>query len=216
MTEISEHNAQGLDVAARAAAPYARLSPQTWRFILHWGNLGASWGVNRSIAQIHALLLLAEAPMPADAIADSLGLARSNVSNSLKDLVQWGLVRRAPVAGDRRDHFIAEGDIWEMGARIAALRKAREIDPAAEVLRDTLAEAREGLGASPGARRRLEELQELIGLLDGFYEQVSRLPKAKVLPALRLGAKAIELLSPFLGGRESAPAAPPARDDAQA
>ena len=90
------------------------------RFILHWGDMGDEWGVNRSVSQIHGLLYLAEAPMTAEDIADTLGMARSNVSNSIKELLSWGLIRRVPILGDRRDHFEAETDIWEVAAKIAA------------------------------------------------------------------------------------------------
>src|SRR5215216_4021415 len=90
------------------------------RFILHWGDMGDEWGVNRSVSQIHGLLYLAEAPMTAEDIAETLGMARSNVSNSIKELLAWNLIRRVPILGDRRDHFEAETDIWEVAARIAA------------------------------------------------------------------------------------------------
>src|ERR1700722_18880030 len=118
-----------------------KLSPAVERFILHWGDMGDQWGVNRSVSQIHGLLYLAEAPMTAEDIADRLGMARSNVSNSIKELLAWNLIRRVPILGDRRDHFEAETDIWEMVARIAAGRKEREFDPALKALRACVAEA---------------------------------------------------------------------------
>ena len=108
------------------------------RFILHWGDLGGQWGVNRSVAQIHALLYLSSRPLTAEDIAGQLGMARSNVSNSLKELLTWGLVARVPVRGDRRDHFEAEGDIWDIVTRIAIGRKAREIDPVIATLKACL------------------------------------------------------------------------------
>ena len=118
-----------------------RLPPAVERFVLKWGDMGSAWGVNRSVSQIHALLYLAGRPLTAEDIADSLGIARSNVSNSLKELMGWGLIRRVPIRGDRRDHFEAEGDIWELVTRIAIGRKAREIDPVVETLRACLADA---------------------------------------------------------------------------
>jgi DNA-binding transcriptional regulator GbsR (MarR family) len=117
------------------------LAPAVERFILHWGDMGNQWGVNRSVAQIHALLYLSARSLTAEEIAETLGLARSNVSNSIKELLGWKLIRRVPVLGDRRDHFEAETDIWEMVRRIAAGRKEREIDPAAQALRACVAEA---------------------------------------------------------------------------
>src|ERR1700753_4362266 len=94
------------------------IPPAVERFILHWGDMGGQWGVNRSVAQIHALLYLSERPLTAEDIAEALGMARSNVSNSLRELTAWKLVRRAPVLGDRRDHFEAEADLWQMVTRI--------------------------------------------------------------------------------------------------
>ena len=128
------------------------------RFILHWGDMGGQWGVNRTVAQIHALLYVSERPLTAEEIAAVLGVARSNVSNSIRELLGWELIRRVPIRGDRRDHFEAESDIWELVRRIAAGRKAREIDPALAALRACVARSRgRRLGSSgrvPGASRR--------------------------------------------------------------
>ena len=104
-----------------------RLPPAAERFVLHWGDMGGQWGVNRSVAQIHAVLFLSERPLTADDIAAALGMARSNVSNSLKELLAWNLIRRVPIKGDRREHFAAETDIWEMFLRIAARRKDKPL-----------------------------------------------------------------------------------------
>ncbi|MEX0644597.1 MAG: MarR family transcriptional regulator [Parvularculaceae bacterium] len=184
-----------------------RTSPAIERFILHWGDLGGEWGVNRSVAQIHALLLVSDRPLTAEAVADALGMARSNVSNSLKELLAWNLVKRAPILGDRRDHFEAEGDVWELVTRIVAMRKAREIDPAAEILRSCLAEARNDPAAPPQALKRLGEMQELIDTLDDWYAQMSRIPKSQLLPLFKLGSKAVEILLPFLKKSEKDKAA---------
>ena len=102
--------------------------PDAKAFILHWGEMGTHWGVNRSVAQVHAFLYLSAAALPADDIVDELKLARSNVSTALKELQGYGIVRRVHVDGDRRDHFVAETDLWEMLVRITAERKRREID----------------------------------------------------------------------------------------
>ena len=126
------------------------------RFILHWGDMGDEWGVNRSVSQIHGLLYLAEAPMTAEDIAETLGMARSNVSNSIKELLAWNLIRRVPILGDRRDHFEAETDIWEVAARIAAGRKEREIDPAVDALRACVSDAADDPTISPVASQAAE------------------------------------------------------------
>lgn len=174
------------------------VTPAIQRFILHWGDMGQTWGVNRSVAQIHALLFVAGRPMNAEEIADALLIARSNVSTSIRDLMGWGLVRRVPVLGDRRDFFEAEGDVWEMASRIVAIRKAREIDPAAEVLKSCLDDAAHDPAASPAAVQRLSDMKALIDLLNDWYAQMNALPKSQLLPLIKLGGKAVEMLGPFL------------------
>lgn len=174
------------------------LSPATARFIAHWGDLGGQWGVSRSVAQIHALLFVSDRPLSAEEIAEALGLARSNVSTSLKELVAWDLVRRSPKLGERRDFFEAEGDVWEMVAKIVALRKARELDPATDVLRACLDEVRADPDAPETAARRLGELREMIDMLNDWYEQMNSIPRGKLMKLVRLGARAVDMLSPFL------------------
>ena len=174
------------------------LSPPIERFILHWGDLGGQWGVNRSVAQIHALLLVSDKPLTAEDIAETLGLARSNVSNSIKDLLSWNLAFRTPVMGDRRDHFIAESDMWEMVTRIVEMRKARELDPAKTVLKNCLDDARNDEATGDAAVKRLGDIKEMVDLLDGWYGQVKDTPKETLLPLIRMGSKAIDLLKPFM------------------
>lgn len=183
----------------------ATLAPAIQRFVLHWGDLGGQWGVSRSVAQIHALLLVSDRPLTAEDIAETLGVARSNVSNCLKELLAWDLIRRTPILGDRRDHFEADDDMWEMITKIVALRKARELDPANTILQSCLEEARNDPSTSKQAVARLGEIKELIDLLDGWYEQVKDLPKSKLLPLIRLGAKAVDLLTPFLKKKGGGP-----------
>src|SRR3569833_63978 len=106
-----------------------QLTPIMERYILHWGEMGARWGVNRSVAQIHALLYLSAKPLPAEEIAATLSIARSNVSTSLKELQGWGLANMVHVLGDRRDHFETEKDVWKIALTIIEQRKQRELDP---------------------------------------------------------------------------------------
>ncbi|HEV2747602.1 MAG TPA: MarR family transcriptional regulator [Allosphingosinicella sp.] len=171
-----------------------KLAPAVERFILHWGDMGGQWGVNRSVAQIHALLYLAERPLTAEEIADTLGMARSNVSNSLRELGGWKLVRRVPVFGDRRDHFEAETDLWEMVTRIAQGRKEREIDPAAAALRACLAEAEGDPRVSPVARKRLGEMENFISIVNRWYDQMQHVPAPKIMALMRMGAKVASLV----------------------
>jgi len=164
------------------------------KFILHWGDMGSQWGVNRTVAQIHALLYLSERPLTADEIATVLGVARSNVSNSVRELLGWELIRRVPIRGDRRDHFEAESDIWELVHRIAAGRKAREIDPALAALRACVADAEGDGTVHPVASRRLKEMLEFTQTVDRWYAQMLTIPKPKLAALMRLGAKVIRFL----------------------
>src|ERR1041385_1996011 len=169
------------------------------RFVLHWGEMGGQWGVNRSVSQIHALLLLSETPMTAEDIADALGLARSNVSNSIKELLGWNLIRRVPVKGDRRDHFEAETDIWEVFLRIAAGRKEREIDPAIAALKTCLAEAENDPSVPRTAAARLKDMLGFVQMMDAWYAQMLTVPKSKLSTVVRLGTKVFSFLP---GGRK--------------
>jgi DNA-binding transcriptional regulator GbsR (MarR family) len=164
------------------------------RFILHWGDMGDEWGVNRSVSQIHGLLYLSEAPMTAEDIADTLGMARSNVSNSIKELLSWNLIRRAPILGDRRDHFEAETDIWEVAARIAAVRKEREIDPAIDALRACVSDAADDPTMSAIASKRLKEMLAFTELVDRWYMQMLGVPRPKLVALVKLGEKIISFL----------------------
>jgi DNA-binding transcriptional regulator GbsR (MarR family) len=166
------------------------------RFVLHWGDMGGQWGINRSVAQIHALLYLSERPLTAEDIAEALGLARSNVSNSIKELIGWKLIRRVPVMGDRRDHFEAETDLMEMVTRIVQGRKEREIDPAAEVLRACVADAQNDLRINPVALKRLKEMLEFVELLSRWYDQMLKLPASTIISLVRMGSKITKLV-PF-------------------
>ena len=164
------------------------------RFVLHWGEMGGQWGVNRSVSQIHGLLYLAEAPMTAEDIADTLGMARSNDSNSIKELLAWNLIRRVPILGDRRDHFEAETDIWEVAARIAAGRKEREIDPAIAALRACVSDAADDPAISPVASKRLKEMLAFTELADHWFMQMLKVPRPRLVALMRLGEKIANLL----------------------
>src|SRR5690348_6963628 len=117
------------------------LTPVQQKFILHWGEMGTRWGINRTVAQIHALLFIMPRPLHAEEIVEALGVARSNVSTSLKELQGWGIVKMVHVLGDKRDHFESLKDVWEMFRIVLDERKRREIDPTLAVLRECIAEA---------------------------------------------------------------------------
>jgi DNA-binding transcriptional regulator GbsR (MarR family) len=164
------------------------------RFILQWGDMGSQWGVNRSVSQIHALLYLSERPLTADEIAVSLALARSNVSNSIRELMAWDLIRRVPVKGDRREHFEAETEVWEIAMRIAAVRKERELDPAVDALRACVAEADGDAKLHPVAAKRLKDMLGFVETMDRWYAQMLTVPKPKLAALMRLGARVISFL----------------------
>jgi DNA-binding transcriptional regulator GbsR (MarR family) len=168
--------------------------PEARAFILHWGEMGSHWGVNRSVAQVHALLYLSDRPLHAEEICEKLALARSNVSNGLKELQSYQIVRRVHIEGDRRDHFVAETDLWDMLMKITAERKRREIDPTIELLRE-LAERLAGRDDVPAhIRQRIGRMQEFIGTLANWYADVRRLPKATLVTLMKLGGRVARLL----------------------
>ncbi len=170
------------------------LPPPLDRFVLYWGDMGSVWGISRSVSQIHALLYVSERPLTAEDIAATLRLARSNVSTSLKELLAWDLIHRVPMKGDRRDHFEAVADVWELVRRIIAGRKERELDPAVAALRRCVAEAREDDDVGPTARARLEAMLDFTTRLDRWYEQMHAVPPTKLAAILRLGARIVDLL----------------------
>jgi DNA-binding transcriptional regulator GbsR (MarR family) len=170
------------------------LSPVERRFLLHWGEMGARWGVNRTVAQVHALLFLSPEPLPAEAIAQTLSVARSNVSTSLRELQSWRLVRVVHRLGDRRDHYESLSDLWEMFRIILEERKKREVDPTLEVLRECVADLEKGGAARGHARRRLGEMLEFFETLAGCYEEVRALASPALRKLLRMRGKIRRLL----------------------
>ena len=170
--------------------------PDAKAFILHWGEMGSQWGVNRSVGQIHALLYLSDRPLHAEDIVGQLGLARSNVSTGLKELQSYGLVRRVHVEADRRDHFVAESDPWEMLMRITKERKRREIDPTIALLSELSQRLAQDKNAPPHLRDRVTRMHEFISTLATWYEQVRILPKSTLVTLMKLGSKVARFVAP--------------------
>lgn len=168
--------------------------PAAKTFVLHWGEMGTQWGVNRSVAQIHALLYLSERPLHAEEIVDQLGLARSNVSTGVRELQSYGIVRRVHVEGDRRDHFVAETDLWDLLTRITAERKRREIDPTVALLAELSASLEKDHSAPAEVRERITRMHEFISTLGNWYDQVRRLPKPTLITLMKLGSRVARLL----------------------
>ena len=148
------------------------LSNTARRFVLHWGEMGSAWGVNRTVAQIHALLYFHGRPLNAEELAETLSVARSNVSTSLKELQSWNLIRVTHVMGDRRDHFESMKDVWEMFRFIMDERKKRECDPTLTMLRESVAEAKKAGKSEIHAQERLSEMLNFFELMTGWKSAV--------------------------------------------
>jgi len=157
------------------------------RFVLEWGNLGERWGLSRSVTQIHALLYASKQPLSAEDIADALGIARSNVSNSLKELQNWNIIRSVPILGDRRTFYTAETDLWNLVKRIAEGRKARELDPAAAALRECVEMSQDDKSVDPVVQLRLREMLDFVERTSRWYEQMIALPRSTIVTLMKLG-----------------------------
>ena len=151
------------------------LPPSTAAFVLHFGEMGSRWGINRTVGQIYALLFLSDRPLPADEIAQSLGFSRSNVSMGLKELENWRLIKLQHLPGDRREHFTTPDDVWAIVRTLAEERRKREVDPTLTLLRDTLMQTPRN-DAEKHAHKRMESLHEVISLLTGWMDDVQKLP----------------------------------------
>ena len=163
------------------------ITPVQQRFILHWGEMGVRWGINRTMAQIHALLYLSPEPLNAEIICDRLGVARSNVSNSLRELQNWGIVKIVHLPADRRDHFESMKDVWEMFRQVLDERKKREIDPTIEVLSDCTAAAEKEKDRY--THDRIAAMRDFFATMGTWYEQIDALPTPAVIKFVKLGGK---------------------------
>src|SRR6266446_6741855 len=171
-----------------------KLGPVQQKFILHWGEMGTRWGINRTVAQIHALLFLAPRPLYAEEIAATLGVARSNVSTSLRELQGWGIVKRVHVLGDKRDHFESMKEVWEMFRTVLDERKRREIDPTLAMLRECVTEAGNTKPADAQTKERLAALLDFFETTTTWYSQVRKLPVSATIKFMRMGDKLLKLL----------------------
>ncbi len=181
--------------------------PETARkFILHWGEMGARWGVNRTVAQVHALLYLSERPLNAEEICQTLVLARSNVSVALRELQGWGIVKVTHLPGDRRDHFETMTDVFEMFRTILNERRRREIDPTLKLI-DGCLTADDGAAGGTQVRERLEKMRDFFELALAFSSQLDRVSTPALVKAARMGDKALRLLGLAGAGKAGKPRA---------
>lgn len=169
------------------------LTPVSQRFVLHWGEMGTRWGVNRTVAQIHALLFITGRPLNAEELADTLNVARSNISNSLKELQNWQLIRIVHVLGDRRDHFETSGDVWELFRIIVAERQRREIEPTLQVLKECI-DSPDFQQESPLAQERIRNTWQFMDTLTTWTREMLRLSTATLSRVLKMGASIQKLL----------------------
>src|SRR6266700_1575933 len=170
------------------------LTPVAQKFILHWGEMGTRWGINRTVAQVHALLFLSPHPLPADEISDTLAVARSNVSTSLGELQGWRIVRVVHVLGDRRDHFESIKDVWEIFRIVSEERKRREIDPTLNVLDECVLELKANPQGDAYTRERLTDMLEFLTAMTGLFEEVLRMPAGALKGVLKLRGKVVTMI----------------------
>jgi DNA-binding transcriptional regulator GbsR (MarR family) len=169
------------------------LTPAAKKFILHWGEMGQAWGINRTMAQVHALLFVAPESLDVDSISTLLDVSRSNVSTSLRELMTWGIVRRVHVIGDRRDRFEALKDVMETFRVIMAERKRREMDPTIALLEHCVHEAETGGKNDEYTREQLEKMLDFTQMLTAWYSQIDRLPTPALQRLFKAGAKISKL-----------------------
>jgi DNA-binding transcriptional regulator GbsR (MarR family) len=172
----------------------AELTPVMKKIILHWGEMGSSWGINRTVAQIYALLYLSPEPLTADEISTSLSIARSTVSTGLHELHTWGLVKVEHVLGDRRDHFTTMHDIWEVFRVILDERKRREVDPTLEFLQESVQEMRSQDADQAYVEERVMDMLDFFETVNEVYEQFERIPTDRLKELFQKGNKLSTIL----------------------
>lgn len=165
------------------------LDPVIEKLVLHWGEMGARWGIGRVVAQIHALLYFSPKPLAADEIVEALGVARSHVSNSLKELQSWGVVKLVHVMGDRREHFQSIKDTWQMFEILLDERKRREMDPTLKMLRETQALVNDGTKVEAHTRERVKEMLDFFEQMDGWFGEIRRMPLESRVKLVKWGSR---------------------------
>ena len=172
-----------------------QVSPLKQRFILHFGEMGSRWGINRTVGQIYALLYVSDKPLNADDIVQALGLSRSNVSMGLKELQSWRLVRSQHLPADRREYFSAPEDIWEIFRVLIEERRKREIDPTLSMLRGAIMEEA-STAEDEYAIGRMREMHEMIELTTRWVDDVQHLPQKTAVQLMKLGGNVTKFLKP--------------------
>lgn len=170
------------------------LTPVMEKYILHWGEMGTKWGVNRTVSQIHALLYLAQTALNAEQITTILNVARSNVSNSIKELISWDLISTQARLGERKDYYVVKGDTWEMLFTIVEGRKKREIDPIMTMLRECEIEMENDMTTPDATKEKISKMLEFMETLTKWYEQIKDLPTSSVVSIMKMGSRITHFL----------------------
>jgi DNA-binding transcriptional regulator GbsR (MarR family) len=170
------------------------LTPVQQKFVLHWGEMGTRWGINRTVAQVHALLFISPQPLNADDLVEALAVARSNVSTSLKELQGWGIVKMVHILGDKRDHFESMKDVWELFRVVLTERKRREIDPTMQMLNECIAESEKSKDADAYTQQRLCDLRDFFETTSAWYMQIRQWPTGAIVKFVKLGDKILKVL----------------------
>jgi DNA-binding transcriptional regulator GbsR (MarR family) len=169
------------------------IPPLTQKFVMHFGEMGSRWGVNRTVGQIYALLFVASKPLNADEVGEALAFSRSNVSMGLKELQSWGLVKLIHQPNDRREYFQAPEDVWAIFRTLAAERRKREIDPTLSMLRDALME-QPSVAEDIHAQARMRQMHEFIERMTDWLDDVQKMDSDTLVSLMKMGAKVQKLL----------------------
>jgi len=177
------------------------LTPMIQSCVLHFGEMGSRWGINRTVGQMYALIVLNKEPLCADDIAEALGFSRSNVSMGIKELLSWELIKLQHLPGERREFYSAPGDVWDIAKTLMEQRRKREIDPTLTTLRNLLLETPAN-SEEEFAQQRMRDMHELIEMLTLWTTEIQRLDSTRLVKLSKLGSnigKVLDMKDKILG-----------------
>lgn len=170
-----------------------QMTPMVQSFVLHFGEMGSRWGINRTVAQIYALLVVTEEALYADQIAHALTISRGNVSMGIKELQSWRLVKVQHIQGDRKDYYTALGDVWDMAQAVFQERRKREVDPTLTVLRDLLLD-KPANDSDEYAQTRMEEIHQLMEILTRWFDELQKMNPDNLCTLMKMGSGVSKVL----------------------
>lgn len=168
------------------------LPPLIQTFVLHFGEMGSRWGINRTVGQIYALIYLSQKPLNADQIVEATGLSRSNVSMGLKELSSMNLVMLRHVPSDRKDYYVTHDDIWDIVRNLVEERRKREVEPTLTMLRSIIMQ-KASSEDEIYAQTKMQEMHDLISMLTDWYQDVQKMETERLVSLLKMGAKIYSL-----------------------